>query len=98
MDRRDRIGGRLDPVVSTLSRWADENPEVMGRLLTDPVLQQQFLAALDEIVGGGEAAKPNSYRERYSDAVPSFSEKRIARLAPHAFRSSQRGDVLPYPA
>ncbi len=57
MDRRDRIGGRLDPVVSTLSRWADENPEVMRRLLTDPVLRQQLLDALDDVVGGGREEK-----------------------------------------
>ena len=49
--RQDRIGWGLDPVVSTLSRWADEAPEVMRRLITDPVLQRQLLGALDEVVG-----------------------------------------------
>jgi hypothetical protein len=45
----------LDPVVSTVSRWADENPEVMRRLLRDPVLRKQLLAAIDDVVGTNES-------------------------------------------
>ena len=50
--RRDKIGWGLDPVVSTLSRWADESPETMRRLLTDPELQRLLLRAIDDVVGG----------------------------------------------
>ena len=49
--RRDRILGQLDPHVGTLARWADEHPEAMRRLLTDPEMQRLLLAALDDVVG-----------------------------------------------
>ena len=49
--RRDRIGWRLDPVVSRLSAWSDEDPVAMRKLLTDPVLQRQVLEAIDDVVG-----------------------------------------------
>ena len=57
--RRDRIYGRLDPVVSMLARWADESPEAMRRLLTEGELRAQLLAALDAVVpdaGEGDAS------------------------------------------
>ena len=55
--RRDLIWGRLDPVVARLAQWADEDPVAMRRLIRDPKLRTQLLAALDAVVPGeGEAA------------------------------------------
>ena len=45
-----RIGWRVDPGISRLSRWADEDPQTMRRLLTDPELRTQLLAAIDDLV------------------------------------------------
>lgn len=55
VSRRDRIGWRLDPVVATLSRWADESPEAMRRLLRDAELRAQLERAIADVLGeGGE--------------------------------------------
>jgi len=51
--RVERLRERLDPTISTLAKWADENPDAMRRLLSDPALQRQLLAALDDVVGPG---------------------------------------------
>lgn len=55
--RRDRILGRLDPVVSTVSRWADEDPEAMRRLLTDVELRAQLGRAIEDVVGPGQSSQ-----------------------------------------
>ncbi|MBX3467262.1 MAG: hypothetical protein KF878_10240 [Planctomycetes bacterium] len=49
--RRDLIIGKLDPIVSTIARWADESPDAMRRLLTDDALRAQVVAALSDVVG-----------------------------------------------
>lgn len=46
----------LDPVVATLSRWADEDPEAMRRLLSDAALRAQLERAIVDVVGPPEAA------------------------------------------
>ena len=48
--------GRLDPVVATLARWADEDPAAMRRLLRDAELRGQFAAALDDVAVAPSAA------------------------------------------
>ncbi len=55
--RRERIWGRLDPVISTLARSADEDPAAMRRLLDDPMLQWQLLLALEAVTGDGPSAR-----------------------------------------
>ena len=45
-----RIGWRVDPGISRLAGWADEDPQTMRRLLTDPELRGQLLAAIDDLV------------------------------------------------
>ncbi len=57
VSRHQQIWGALDPTIATVARWADENPAVMRRLLTDPALQRQLLGALDNVVGGREEVK-----------------------------------------
>jgi len=49
--RRDRILGRLEPVVSRVAGWADEDPAAMRRLLVDDEFRRHLLAALDDVVG-----------------------------------------------
>lgn len=46
VDRRMSILGRLDPDIEAISRWADENPKAMWRLLNDPVLRNQLFDAM----------------------------------------------------
>ena len=48
--RRERIWGRLDPVVATVACWADEDPPAMRRLLSDVELRAHLLTALDDLV------------------------------------------------
>ncbi len=45
-----RIGWRVDPGISRLAGWADEDPQTMRRLLTDPELRGHLLAAIDDLV------------------------------------------------
>ena len=49
VERRIKIWGRMDPGISRLAGWADEDPETMRRLLTDPELRAQLLAAIDDL-------------------------------------------------
>ncbi len=51
MTRREQIWGRLDPAITTLARWADENPDAMRRLLSEPQLRQRLGRVLEELVG-----------------------------------------------
>ena len=46
--RHTRILGRLDPVLATVIRWADEDPVAMARLLEDVELRALLAAALSE--------------------------------------------------
>ncbi len=39
----------MDPGISRLAGWADEDPATMRRLLTDPELRAQLLAAIDDL-------------------------------------------------
>jgi hypothetical protein len=48
-ERRMYIWGRLDPTIATISRWADDDPEAMQKLLSDPLLQRQVLDALTSL-------------------------------------------------
>ena len=48
--RRDAIVGALDPVVGTISRWTDEDPAAMRRLLEDAALRSCLGAALDRLL------------------------------------------------
>lgn len=54
----------LDPVVATLSRWADEDPEAMRRLLADAELRAQLDRALRDVVGQGEASPDQAQAAR----------------------------------
>lgn len=42
--------GRLDPVVSTVARWSDEDPAAMRRLLEDGELRAQVARALEDLI------------------------------------------------
>lgn len=46
--RRARILGRLDPVLATVIRWADEDTAAMRRLLEDADLRARLNEALIE--------------------------------------------------
>ena len=47
VDRRARILGRLDPVLATVIRWADEDPVAMARLIEDVGLRVQLGRTLE---------------------------------------------------
>ncbi len=50
VERRIKIWGSIDPSISRLAGWSDEDPQTMRRLLTDPELRAQLLAAIDDLV------------------------------------------------
>ena len=52
--RRIKIWGRLDPAISRLAGWADE--ETMRRLLTDPELRGQRTVLFNSLVLSTDAA------------------------------------------
>ena len=55
MDRHTFIWGRLDPTIATISKWADDDPTAMLRLLNDSQLQRQLLDALKSLDMNDEA-------------------------------------------
>ncbi len=55
--RRERIWGRLDPVVATVARWSDEDPAAMRRLLSDPELRAHLATALNDLAPDPVAAR-----------------------------------------
>jgi hypothetical protein len=56
---RTHVWGRLDPVVSRIASWSDEDPRAMLRLLDDAELRSQLRSALLEIVPGTGADSAN---------------------------------------
>lgn len=49
VDRHTFIWGRLDPTIAQISKWADDDPKAMLRLLRDAQLQKQLLDALNAL-------------------------------------------------
>lgn len=48
---RDSPWGGPSERLATVSRWADEDPEAMAWLLSDPALQRLLMAALEDVAG-----------------------------------------------
>ena len=44
------VDNNPESVISRLAAWADEDPDVMRKLLTDDVLRQQVLAAIEDVM------------------------------------------------
>ena len=66
VSRRDALWGRLDPAIATVSRWADDDPAAMRRLLSDPELQAQLRRALDDLAPDADHDQADQEERRTS--------------------------------
>jgi len=61
VESNDDLWGGPDHRLTVVTRWADEDAEVMTRLLSDPTLQGLLLAAMRDVITPrpGAAVSPN---------------------------------------